>query len=35
MKAACLAYDKIVGRHLTHAVGIEVPGIGCFTVPPR
>ncbi|MBL0408068.1 hypothetical protein JKG68_29675 [Microvirga aerilata] len=35
MRTTCLAYDRIVGRHLAHAVGIEVPGIGCFTVPPR
>jgi hypothetical protein len=35
MKTACLSYDQIVSRHLAHAVGIEVPGIGCFTVPPR
>lgn len=34
-QTSCLAYDRIVGRHLAHAVGIEVPGIGCFTVPPR
>ena len=35
MQTSCLAYDRIVGRHLAHAVGIEVPGIGCFTVSPR
>jgi hypothetical protein len=35
MRTSCLAYDRIVGYHLAHAVGIEVPGIGCFTVPPR
>jgi len=35
VKTACLAYDQIVGRHLAHTVGIEMPGIGCFTVPPR
>ena len=35
MRTSCLAYDRIVSHHLSHAVGIEVPGIGCFTVPPR
>ncbi|WP_245444047.1 hypothetical protein [Microvirga sp. KLBC 81] len=35
MRTSCLAYDRIAARHLAHAVGIEVPGIGCFTVPPR
>ncbi|KLK90318.1 hypothetical protein AA309_26430 [Microvirga vignae] len=35
MRTSCPAYDRIVGRHLAYAVGIEVPGIGCFTVPPR
>jgi len=35
MQTSCLAYDRIIDRHLAHAVGIEVPGIGCFTVPPR
>lgn len=35
MPISCLAYNRIVGRHLAHAVGIEVPGIGCFTVSPR
>jgi hypothetical protein len=35
MQTSCLAYDRIASRHLAHAVGIEVPGIGCFTVPPR
>jgi hypothetical protein len=35
MQTSCVAYDRIVDRHLPHAVGIEVPGIGCFTVPPR
>ncbi len=35
MQTSCLAYDRIIRRHLAHAVGIEVPGIGCFTVPPR
>jgi hypothetical protein len=35
MQTSCPAYDRIVGRHLAHAVDIEVPGIGCFSVPPR
>jgi hypothetical protein len=35
MRTSCLAYDRIVDYHLAHAVGIEVPGIGCFMVPPR
>jgi hypothetical protein len=34
MRTTCLAYDRIVRHHLAHAVGIEVPGMGCFTVPP-
>jgi 2-keto-4-pentenoate hydratase len=35
MRTACPAFARIAHRHLAHAVGIEVPGIGCFTVPPR
>jgi hypothetical protein len=35
MRTSCLAYDRIVGHHLAHAVSLEVPGMGCFTVPPR
>ena len=35
MHTACLAVDRIVGHHLAHAVDLEVPGMGCFMVPPR
>jgi hypothetical protein len=35
MRTSCLAFDRIVGTGLDRAVGIEVRGIGCFTVPPR
>jgi hypothetical protein len=35
MRTVCLAYDRIEADGLAGAVGLDVPGIGCFTVPPR
>jgi len=35
MRTVCLPYDRIVADGLEGAVGIEVAGMGCFSVPPR
>jgi len=35
MRTVCLPYDRIVADGLERAVGIEVAGLGCFSVPPR
>ncbi|WP_244937431.1 hypothetical protein [Methylobacterium crusticola] len=34
-RAASLPANRISADGLTRAIGIDVPGLGCFTVPPR